>query len=97
MEDVVSIAWGGKRVAHLLGERDALAVVKLPCGGALLHGCHSLDSCDTLGMLLKKVIHAVFTQALEHRVQLEDLLEGEVRAGKEGGHWEGHHQLPLAC
>eukprot|EP00957_Ditylum_brightwellii_P074424 5654571-Ditylum_brightwellii.AAC.1 len=97
MEDVIFIAWGGKRVAHLLGKRDVLAVVQLPCGGALLHGCHSLDSCNTLGMLLEKVIDAVFIRALEHIVQLDDLREGKVGAGKEGGHWEGHHQLPLAC
>eukprot|EP00957_Ditylum_brightwellii_P050377 3820193-Ditylum_brightwellii.AAC.1 len=97
MEDVISITWGGIHVVHLLGERDALAVDELSCGGAILRGCHSPDSCDSLGMLLEKVSNAIFTQALEHTVQLGGLLEGIVGAVKEEGHWEGHHQLPLAC
>eukprot|EP00957_Ditylum_brightwellii_P154218 11736542-Ditylum_brightwellii.AAC.1 len=56
----------------------------MPCGRAFLHGCHSPDSCNSLGMLLEKVIDAVFTQVLEYIVQLDDLCEVKVGAGKEG-------------
>eukprot|EP00957_Ditylum_brightwellii_P143378 10922475-Ditylum_brightwellii.AAC.1 len=69
---------------------DALNVLELIGGGALLQYCYQLDSCCSLVMLLQDVNDGIFAPVVKCWLMLHQILEGKVRSEEKGGQPDIH-------